>query len=202
MKKENRILAIVALVWISISTIVAAPRPSAIYISKAKDAKNIILNLDNMSADQVTCTFINEEGAVIFKDVIETANRVSKQYNMSQLPVGKYTIEVNDAIKIERLDVHVNFNKVTLKDRISDVTFKPTVILSENGTVDLNLLTLGDAAVVTFYGPKGHILKSDRFKNVNVVTKRYTLSEVEPGDYKVVISHKGKTFDHVLTILG
>jgi len=200
MKKVNRILTIVALVAISISTIVASPRPAAIYISKSKEAKKIILNLENMSAEKVTCVFINEEGAVIFRDEIQTAHKAAKQYNLSQLPVGEYTIVVNDLMKIERLNLTVDNQAVTLKERVADVTFKPSVLIKENGTVDLNLLALGDAASVSFYGPQGNLLKSERFNNVNVITKRYSLTEVEAGDYRVVISHKGETFSYNVVI--
>lgn len=200
MKKVNRILAIVALVAISISTIVASPRPAAIYISKSKEAKKIILNLENMSAETVTCSFINEEGSVIFRDKIETANKTAKQYNLSQLPEGEYTIEVDDLMKIERLNLTVDYQSVTLKERVADVTFKPTVVVKKNNTVDLNLLALGDAATVTFYGPQGNLLQSDRFSNVNVITKRYNLIEAEAGNYRVVISHKGETFSYNIAI--
>lgn len=200
MKKVNRILTIVALVAISISTIVASPRPAAIYISKSKEAKKIILNLENMAAEKVTCEFINEEGAVIFRDEIETANKTAKQYNLSQLPEGEYTIEVNDLMKIERLNLTVDNQSVTLKERVADVTFKPTVLIKDNNTVDLNLLALGEAATVSFFGPQGNLLKSERFNNVNVVNKRYSLIQAEAGDYRIVISHKGETFTYNVAI--
>ena len=200
MKKVNLFFTIAALVLISFSTIAAADAPATIYISKARETKKIVLNLENMSADKVTCEFIAEDGEIIFTDVVETANKTAKQYDLSQLPSGDYTIEVNDLMKIERLNLSISNKNVTLEENVSDITFKPTVWLNEDNTVDFNLLMLGKSATLAIYAPNGEVLKTDRFRKANVASKRYNLNNLEAGEYRVVVFHKGETFVYTLNL--
>jgi len=200
MKKVNVLLITAALVLISISTIIATEVPASIYVTKAGESNKIILNLENMAADRVICEFRSEDGDLFFRDEVITAENVSKQYDLSQLPNGRYTIEVNDLMKIERLNLSIYNGSVQLNERVADITFKPTVWLNEDKSVDFNLMTLGSSASLSIYDTRGNELKSDRFKKVNVASKRYDLSKVEAGIYRVVISHKGETFTHTLTL--
>jgi len=200
MKKGNVLLIVAAFVFNSIITMAAVDGPTSIYVSNAREAKKIILNMENMAADKVTCVFRNQAGEIFFKDEVITASNATKQYDLSQLPSGDYTIEVNDLMKIERLNLTVKNGGVILNEKVGDITFKPTVWLNEDKSVDFNLMTLGESASLSIYGPSGDLLKSDRFRKVNVAAKRYDLSKVEAGEYRVVITHKSETVVHTLAL--
>lgn len=195
---SNLIIAILVIASFSqIKAVVEAP--TSIYISKSSEANKIVLNLENMFADNVKCTFTNEEGIIIFRDQISTENRVSKKYDLGQLPMGKYTIEVNDLMKVERLELVISKEGIEFSNEIAEITYKPTVWLNEDKTVDFNLLALGQVASISISSLEGEIF-TESFKKQSSISKRFNLNGLESGEYTVRVSINGKTFTHTLAL--
>jgi len=177
----------------------AVEAPASIYVTKAPEAKKIVLNFENMFADKVKCTFLSSENGVIFSDVIYTSERKSKKYDLSKLPIGNYVVEVNDLMKIERLSLTVTSKGVEFANEESNITYKPTLWLNENNTVDFNLLALQkDVKISISNGDE--VLLEERITGENSVGRRFNLNQFAGQDVTVNVYHAGETFAYTLSI--
>lgn len=200
MKKVVVILISTIFLMSSMATMIAAvDAPTSIYVTKAPEAKKIVLNFENMFADKVKCTFLGQGGGVIFTDVIYTSDKVSKKYDLSKLPVGIYTVEVNDLMKVEKLTLSVTNNSVEFVDNASEVIYKPTVWLNEDKKVDFNLLALGNEAKVIISNDQGQ-LYSHNFKGQTSISKRFDVSKFAGQDIIVSVYHQGEIFTYNLSL--
>ncbi|MEL6124487.1 MAG: DUF3244 domain-containing protein [Bacteroidota bacterium] len=191
---------VVAALFIAFNASAAVENPFSLYVSKAGEAKKIVLRLDNMFADKVTCKIYTESGAVIFSDEIYTANKTAKKYDLSQLPQGEYTILINDLMKVEQLDLVVTENSVDFVNPVADITFKPTVWVNEDKTVDFNLLSLGNNVNVSIYNETSEEVYSKSYIGKTTVSKRFNMADLPAGEYTIAVTNGGEVFYNYVTI--
>ncbi|MFT4568336.1 MAG: hypothetical protein ACI9FN_003305 [Saprospiraceae bacterium] len=200
MKKVIIILISVAFIASMTNTMnAAAVAPASIYVTKSSEAKKIVLNFENMFADKVKCTFLSQTNGIIFSDVIYTSERKSKKYDLSKLPIGNYVVEVNDLMKIEKLSFSITKEGVEFANEESQITYKPTVWLNEDNTVDFNLLALQSDVSISISNSEEVLLKED-ILGENSIGRRYNLSKYVGQDITVNVYHAGEGFVYTLSL--
>jgi len=200
MKKVIKILLSIAFVAITSNTINGATvAPTSIYVSKADEAKKIVLNFENMFADKVTCTFSSLDNGSIFSDIIYTSERKSKKYDLSKLPLGNYVVEVNDLMKIEKLSLTITKEGVEFSNEESQITYKPTVWLNEDNTVDFNLLALSKDVKI-FISNGDEVILKEEISGESSVGRRYNLNKYDGQDITVNVYHAGEDFTYTLSL--
>ena len=197
MKKIIIVLFSVAFLATTINA--ASVAPTSIYVSKSAEAKKIVLNFENMFADKVVCTFSSAENGTIFSDVIFTSERKSKKYDLSKLPVGNYVVEVNDLMKIEKLSLTITKEGVDFSDEESEITYKPTVWLNEDNTVDFNLLALSKDVKIAISN-ETELLLEEEFAGESSIGRRYNLNKYAGQDITVTVYHRGEDFVYTLSL--
>lgn len=163
------------------------------YIFKLDEPKKIELKLDKMFADKVLCEIFDRQGKKIFEEQIDTRRYKSKTYNLSTLPYGEYEIVIHDLMKIERLSFTIKTDTVDFSNNESRITYKPTVWVNSDKTVDFNLLTLGSSVEIKIYDGTREIYFGKTIGESSVST-RFNLGQLASGSYTMEIKSKGEIF--------
>ena len=178
----------------------AADETYSLYVSKSSESKKIVLRLDNMFADKVACTIYSDLGATIFKDEIYTAEKTAKQYDLNQLPEGNYIIEIIDLMKVEKLKLTITKESVEFENTEAEITYKPTVWMNEDKTVDFNLLSLGNNVKVSILNETRDEVFKKSYKKETTVSNRFDFSQLPKGTYTMVVMNGDETFYNYLSI--
>lgn len=165
----------------------------SVYVKKSLENKKLIVRMENMHANNVQLTIINPEGVIIHKDRINTKLEKTKKYDLNNLEPGVYTMIIDDLMKVEKVKVEVTRKGVEFGSNKAEITYKPTVWLNNDKTVDFNLMTLGKRAEVKIK-LDGNVLYEERFAGDSVVSKKFNLQNLPSAKYTMVVYTNGETF--------
>lgn len=165
----------------------------SVYVKKSFENKKLIVRMENMQANNVNLTIIDPRGAVIHRDRINTKLEKVKKYDLNKLEPGTYTMIIDDLMKVEKLAIKLTANGVDFGNAHAEITYKPTVWLNSDKTVDFNLMTLGKSADV-FIKLDNKILYEAHFAHQTTVEKKFNLKSLASGKYTMVINTNGETF--------
>ena len=174
--------------------------PYSVTIAKALEAKKLVVNLSDMQASNVKCTIANEEGRIVYSGKINMDTDVTnKQYDLSLLESGTYTMTIDDLMKVERLSFVITQNEVRFDEAESEIIFKPTVWVNPNKTVDFNLLAFGERVTVEIKNDF-EVIHTEVIKEETSVNRVFNLENLDEGEYTMTISFNGHTFYRYITI--
>ena len=158
--------------------------PFSLYMSKSSEAKKLIMRFDNMMAEVVKAQIVSKEGIIVHQERINTRAQKVRKYDLGQLEPGAYTFVIDDLMKVEKVQFSVESDEVIFSNEPTQVTFKPTVWVNNDKTVDFNLLSLGnDAKIVIMRDGVDYLV--ERYNDQSTVSQRYNLSKLEAGQYTI-----------------
>ena len=190
----KKLVVFIVAMSLSLSSLVATG--DALYslsVSGTEEGMKIILNLDQMIADQVDCKIIDAQGTTIHAEKIKTMDHKSRKYDISRLPEGEYTFVITDLMKIEKISFAVGKDKITFDDQLSEIVYKPTVWVNSDKTVDLNYLALGHDASVKIT-KDGEVVHKATFSDQMTIGQRFNLQDLDEGRYTLIVSSQGEEF--------
>jgi flagellar hook assembly protein FlgD len=134
--------------------------------------------------DKVTIQWIDENNETVYKEDIKSTDAFVKQYNLSTLPDGKYTIQLTT-------DNYKYAEEVILGD-MSDLRFtlrgsdeKNVIMTGYNPeSKDVHMYVLDDKNERIYY----EAYDSD------VIQKKYNFKDIKSREVTVVLMHRGKIF--------
>ena len=174
--------------------------PFTLSIAKAIDAKKLVVSLKDMQASNVKCTISNEEGLIVYSGNINMdIEKVYKRYDLSGLESGKYTMTVDDLMKVEKIAFQVTDKDILFDNNESEIIYKPVVWVNEDKTVDFNLLSFGAKVNVEIMDGQD-VIYSEVIKGENSASRVFNLKKVKPGDYTMIVSYNGETFYRYITV--
>ncbi|SDB62668.1 hypothetical protein SAMN03097699_2748 [Flavobacteriaceae bacterium MAR_2010_188] len=148
----------------------------------------------------------NNAGTIIHEEIITETGSYSKGFELSNLPKGKYTIELEKDFEIKVIPFKVDANTVTMIESNSYVYFKP-VVRSKDNLLFISKLTFDESPmnVKVYYDAKSgtsnyDLIYSETLTNNQILERIYRLKENEKGTYKVVMSSNNRTFSQILKI--
>ena len=173
--------------------------PFSLYMSKSSEAKKLIMRFDNMLANVVKAKIISDKGIIVHQEKINTSEEKVRKYDLNQLEQGVYTFIIDDLMKVEKVQFTIGPKEVSFTDEPTEVTFKPTVWVNGDKTVDFNLMSLGkDTKIVITRDGIEYLAES--FKGDNTISRRYDLSKLENGVYTMMVTINGETFYRMLQV--
>ncbi|MFT6865458.1 MAG: hypothetical protein ACJA08_000276 [Cyclobacteriaceae bacterium] len=134
--------------------------------------------------DKVTIQWIDENNETVYKEDIKSTDAFVKQYNLSTLPDGKYTIQLTT-------DNYKYAEEVILGD-MSDLRFtlrgsdeKNVIMTGYNPeSKDVHMYVLDDKNERIYY----EAYDSD------VIQKKYNFKDIKSSEVTFVLMHRGKIF--------
>lgn len=157
---------------------------------RVESEKTVIVSTEGWKSDFVTITIKSESGNIVKKEEIATTF-IGKKYNLKFLPVGKYTLTVENSLKSSSADFSINDTTIVFESENYDV-YKPQVT-SEGKFVKINYLSLNKSVDVRIENKDGNTIYSDNFKESSI-NKMLNLSKLPSDTYYVYISTNNEVY--------
>ena len=127
MKKLNIQISILCLL-LSLNFVKADHRIDLRIISS--NSYVFIIQLSDIKYD-TQCLLLNQQGVVIYKEDIASADSYRRSLNLMELPDGTYELKIEDDYKIETITLIKNNGKVAAANQVKTIAFKPQIVLKD-----------------------------------------------------------------------
>jgi hypothetical protein len=146
-------------------------------------------------------TIANEQGQTIYKEKIKSSGNYSRVFNLKNLKDGLYTTELNKDFESVITQIKVVNGKASFLHDNKKKIFKP-VIRKQGNLLFISKIDFNKAPLKISLYYKGDLIYFETVKrNKNdVLNKVYKLSDIETGNYKVIVSTDNKVYTEDFTI--
>lgn len=158
-----------------------------------RDAKKTALVLENVKEGNIL-TIKDNYGIVLYKESIKVNGIYKKGFDLTTLPDGEYTFELEKELEIKTIPFKVESNKVSFNKEDETTYFKP-FIKQEEDLVFLTKLNLNKELVkikvYAVHNGYSNLRHSETIENTKVIEKVFKL---EKGNYKIEINSNNKEY--------
>ena len=136
---------------------------------------------------------------VVYKEAIQKDGNYRKGFDLTALPDGEYTVELDKDVQIVIIPFTVSSNTVTFQKENETVVYKPMVRLDGNHlfvsrlSLDVQPLQIKLYYTESIQQGRTLIYKED-IKNTKIVERVLQLSKEKKGTYVVTFESQGRTF--------
>lgn len=190
---------IVAVVFTSLMSYASGVEPLVRVVGK--NDKTFTLFLNDLKSQQVKVFIKDENGIVLHNEDLNTNTGYFKKFDLSALPSGEYTLEVEDETIIKVMPFNVSISAVNFSKGDETEVFKPHLRLRGN-MVDVMFYAVEQRpTVVTVYDVDGNLLKNDRVAAGQNFEKVFDFSNVESGTYSINFHNGNRIFTEEVEIV-
>ncbi|MDP5158513.1 MAG: hypothetical protein NWQ07_08055 [Flaviramulus sp.] len=178
-----------------LTTIYSFANKSSFYSIK-NDTKKTSLTLNNVKKGNIL-SIIDINGIILYKEVIENSGIYSKGFDLTYLPDGFYTFELDKDLEIKTIPFTVNYNNVVFNKKEEKTIFKPYTRVKDDFVYISKLALNNDPLKIEIYFLNDYdyeLVYTEKVINTKNIEKTYKLTGLKKGDYKIVIETEGKTF--------
>ena len=201
MKSTLRNLAVLLLLFITTASFAGSnPKFSIQKISKTA----FVLNLNNEKETIVSIVLKDMSQYVLLEETLDLSKATHRQYNLKNLPSGEYTLIVDFGSVIKVQSLKMDFNELQFKKSDLTTFYKP-VFNFDQDYLDVNMLCMDLKRVrFEFADEAGNVNYAKTVKVENTVGRRFDLSQLDPGKYKLslAVNERGinRSFSKEITI--
>ena len=153
-----------------------------------------VLHLYMDSLDQTAkFTIFDENRFALYEESSEQLLDFKKRFDLSKLPEGSYTFEIEHGNKIRVYSFQVDEHVVKVSDEIKEV-FSPTILFKDD-LLGISLLNPDAKDVkIELFDYKGNELISDMHQEKQNVAVRYNLTQLPMGTYTLIVKTNNRTY--------
>lgn len=153
-----------------------------------------VLHLYMDSLDQTAkFTIFDENRFALYEETSEKMLDYKKRFDLSKLPEGNYTFEIELGNKIQVYSFEVDDHIVKVSNEIKEV-FSPTILFRDD-LLGISLLNPEAQEVkIVIFDNKGNELISDIHEEKQNVAVRYNLTQLPMGVYTLVVKTNNRTY--------
>jgi len=160
------------------------------------DADKTSLTLKDVKPGNVL-SIKDENGMTLYKESIKTAGDYTKGFDLTELPNGTYTFEVNKDVKISSIPFTVAPEGVSINKEDEKVFFKP-ITRVEGNLLYVTKLSLDESPLtIDIYDEStssSEPIHSETIENSKVIERVYELKNLEYGNFEIVYHTDGRIF--------
>lgn len=192
MKTIKFLCTVTAVAIVAIATAVERPKMDVTPLS-AEQARVSITN-ENPALFEMSIETQNGD-LVYYKKTTEASTEYRKIFDFTNLEKGKYVmnLKVNDT-KVMR-EFEVNRNSILVGD--SEISFDPYFSF-ENNTLKFSFLNFDEVNYNVYLYNEENLVYSKRMGKNFAIQKGFDLSQLENGNYKVVLSSRDNEYVYSL----
>lgn len=167
-----------------------------------KDNDKNITNLRFENVRKGSTLIIKDlEGIVLYKEVIEKTGDYSKGFDLTSLPNGDYLFELDSELKIVVVPFKVNSSEVVFNKESEESIYKP-VLIKKNQMVYVWKAESDPSSLSykIYYADNDDLVLSERFEEMEEVSKAYDFSTAKKGNYVFVFESKGRKYTKTVKI--
>ena len=158
-----------------------------------KDSKKTALILNHVKkGNQISIK--DNNGLVLYKELVETTGVYKKGFDLTSLPDGLYFFEVEKDLEVNTIPFTVNANDVTFNKADEETFFKPYVRQDKDFVFVTKLspnLENVKISVYTNHNEDFQLVHSENIEDLKILERIYKL---EKGNYKIVINSNNKEY--------
>ena len=156
------------------------------------------LYMDSLT-DLAELTIFDENGYQLFKERVNKRFDFRQVFDLSKLPDGTYAFEIESGNRIKRYSFEIAVDMVKIDPECKTI-YKPMIIQNDE-MLDISVLNADGGKVnVALYAPNGERLVDDQVSGLQSVGKRFDLSKLASGTYRVVIDKDNRSFTELITL--
>ncbi|WP_136482517.1 hypothetical protein [Cognatitamlana onchidii] len=136
----------------------------------------------------------DNNGFVLYKELIETNGIYKKGFDLNNLPDGTYIFEVEKDLEINTIPFTVKANHVVFNEEQESTIFKPHTRQEDDLVFISKLASSAESIsikVYAVYNDSSALVHSENIENETILERIYKL---EKGQYKIVINANNKTY--------
>ncbi|CAH8282718.1 hypothetical protein EV196_101573 [Mariniflexile fucanivorans] len=164
------------------------------------DAERTSLTLNDVKQGNLL-SIKDNNGVVIYKELIEQSGTYTKGFDLTELPNGGYIFELDKDVEINTIPFTVLSNTVTFKKEMEATIFKPVTRVKGN-VVFVSRLSLNKAPMkiaIYFTDSQNNfstpeLIYSETVENTENASRIYKLASKNSGDYKIVFTTEDRVF--------
>ena len=168
------------------------------FYSIKNDANRTSLTLNNVKQGNLL-SIIDNNGIILYKELIQKSGSYSKGFDLTTLPDGGYVFELDKDLEINSIPFMVNSNEVTFNKELEKTIFKPYTKVIGNVAIVSKLSLNEEPMKVEIYfntldSTWPELVYSETVKNTTNINKVYRLTGLGKGTYKFVYTTEGRVF--------
>jgi hypothetical protein len=165
-----------------------------------KDSKVTNLSFENVKEGS-TLTIKDLNGLVLYKEAIEQSGDYSKGFDLTTLPNGEYFFELNSELKIVVVPFNVKSNEVIFNKEREESIYKPLLIKKDQMVyVWKTEVDQSSLSYKIYYADNYDLVLSEKFEEMEEVSKVYDFSTAKKGNYVFVFETNGRRYTKTVKI--
>lgn len=189
---KNLLKSSLLVIAILMTTITLAKNNDPSIKIRLVESKLIQLTMD-VTIKMVEVTVKSSNGEIIYSEKSENLN-LSKKYDLKNLPIGSYVMEIESQTKVKLIPFNVLTKSIELNEKKENVYYKP-IVRKEGSAVFISKLALNNEALeILLYDLNSNKLFSERLEGNAILERKLNLLNLESGDYSLILRSGGKTF--------
>ncbi|TYA74022.1 hypothetical protein [Seonamhaeicola marinus] len=159
-----------------------------------KDAKRTSITLSNVKKGNLL-SIKDVNGVVLYNETIEQTGIYTKGFDLTALPNGEYSFELDKDVEIRTIPFSVIDKKVVFNKEDETVYNKPVAVLKEGLVYVTKLAPKGEPLKISFYSVEAssaeELLYTETIEGTQAIERAFKL---EAGNYKIVFNSDNKDF--------
>lgn len=194
---RNMKKVMLTIVMVMISTLAIANDKPTVKV-KSVEAKTIAVVAYGYGAVKTDITLKSGNGRVFYKETVSDGINYAKRLDMSEMPNGEYTLEVENNNTFTAIPVIVENASTVIKNADEVTIVKPTIsVVGDKLNVAFADQVTKEVWVSIFDNDSNRLA----FEKVSADhLKRFDLSKLDNGQYTVRMSTEGKNFIQSLSL--
>ena len=169
-------------------------------VSKAKnEAKRTSLTLKNVKQGNLL-SIKDNQGIVLYKELIEKTGSYTKGFDLTDLPNGSYTFEIDKDVEISTIPFKVAAEGVTFNKEAEHIVYKPitkvvgdllyiTKLSLEETPLEINIFFEDNSTASLL-----EEIYTETVEHSKIIQKVYKLEGLSQGTYEVICNTDGRSF--------
>lgn len=162
-----------------------------------ENEKAVVLNMQNIQ-EGTRIRLWNESGELLFEDKAQN-DFYGKVFNLRQMEEGNFTLEIENEESLEILPIKVT-NSSAKMNKAAGVYISKPVVKSNGESLKVYLGQKCLEMQMTIFDQYDDVVHRSDIKKSESKVKRYDVSDLAPGQYKIQFSADGRSFYHTITL--
>lgn len=159
--------------------------------------KAVVLKMSHLK-EGTRISLRNEKGKVLFEEE-STSDAYGKVFNLQQMEEGQLILEIESAESLEILPISVTKSSATMERSASVLIAKPLVRHDEE-VLKVYLAKQCLEMQMTILDQYDDVVFRSQLAKSNASLKRFDISDLSSGQYRIQFSADGRSFYHTITL--
>lgn len=190
--KTMRKSLLIAMMVMATAVVFANGNKPSVKVEKV-GAKAIALQASQLGTSQTQVQLKDEKGLILHKIVLHNNENVNKRFDLTSLPAGSYDLEVENETSFTTTPIEVTAAAAYVLDADQVMIIKP--VIRQIGDL-LDIIMPGEESTsvnVTISDSHLKLVYRETLEGTTEL-RRYDLSKLDKGSYRIKMRAKGKEF--------